>query len=76
MSGTGDLDGAVVLGAPDPIEAHEAVEQRPSDAGGQVMALFAPIDAVSDWTVPTWLTRGHLILKLQRSRRTPTSAPC
>jgi hypothetical protein len=47
-SGFGDLEGAVVLGAPDPIEAHDPVEQRPSEAAGQVMALLASIDEITD----------------------------
>jgi len=47
-AGIGDADSAADVGAPDPVEFEETVEQAASERPGEMVALFTPVDAVSD----------------------------
>src|SRR3984957_17646895 len=63
-----DMQGAAVLGPFDPGEPDQPIEPPASDAAGEMMALFAPVDAVPNG-LASWRQEDAKVVEERSSRR-------
>jgi hypothetical protein len=61
VAGGSDLHGTALRCAPDPVVLDQAAEQASPQASGQVVALFAPVDAVADDRAAGWRVHAEIV---------------